>query len=142
MFARRSIAGRVAAGKAVGALVGVMAFLFLPLINVAYELEFRLGLVLFYVVLGAFIGLSGRLTVHPLGFSLNFWKRGLVLGGITHLVLALVAYENIALLLQTSAFAWLGLTSPYWIVLDGMIIGVIIGYTATKWAGEGDLPMR
>lgn len=114
----------------------------MPVIGVPYELEFRLGLWLFYVILGFIIGLAGRMTMHPLGFPLSFWIRGAWLGAVTHFLMALLAHENISLLLQTSMFRWIGLSSAYWVVVDGIIIGVIIGYAAKRWAGEGDLPMR
>lgn len=29
------------------------------------------------------------------------------------------------------------LSSPYWIIIEGAIVGLIIGYFATKYGGEG-----
>ena len=59
-----------------------------------------------------------------------------------HLMLVLLAYEAAAAITAHPVFAWMGLVSPFWLVLDGIILGVIIGYSATKIAGEGSLPMR
>jgi hypothetical protein len=142
MFQLHSIAGRILIGKSVGFLVGLLSFFFLPNLGMEHELLFRLGLWVFYALFGVTIGLAGVLTVHPFGFRLYFWMRGAVLGTVFHLMLVLLAYDAMMSIMLHPAFAWLPLTSPFWIVLDGAILGMIMAALATKIVGEGALPVR
>jgi len=52
-------------------------------------------------------------------------------------VLTFFAFDVMKSLL-TSMFGDSGpLSSPYWFVLEGALIGLLIGYLATKFSGEG-----
>ncbi len=142
MINKHSIAGRMVVGYGLGFLVGMAVFFLLPALGIAHELAFRLGLWVFYLLLGVMVALLGVLTVHPLGFPLKWWMRGAIVGGMFHLMLVLVAFDEMTALMMHPMFAWMTLTSPFWVIVDGIILGMIIGGVATKVAGEGALPMR
>jgi hypothetical protein len=44
--------------------------------------------------------------------------------------------------MQSGLVSWMGLESPFWALIDGIILGVIMGGIETKLAGEGpNLPL-
>ncbi|MCK9996268.1 MAG: hypothetical protein KAH56_08325 [Candidatus Krumholzibacteria bacterium] len=66
-----------------------------------------------------------------------FWVRGPVFGAWFNLVLAFLMYEKLSVLMQELGGAFSGVTSPFWIVLEGAVLGLVIDAVATKIAGEG-----
>lgn len=144
MFNKHSVAGRVAVGKTVGLTVGLLAVLLMPIIPVETALEFKIGFVLLMVMMGAMIGLVGVFTAHPIipSFKMRWWTRGPLIGAFFFLILVLLAKDELEPFMSLDIVAWTGLTSPYWAILDGIFLGGLIGYIATKISGEGDLPLQ
>ncbi len=142
MMQQHSVAGRVVTTKLIGFIVGGIAFFGLPALGAELSLTFLLGLWAFYMLMSVNIGLMGIFTKHPiLGFRMYYWLRGPLLGTAYHLMLVLLAYNEIASIMTLPAFAWFGLSSPFWILIDGAILGLIIAWVATKFVGEGNLPI-
>ncbi|MFT5702964.1 MAG: hypothetical protein ACJA0S_001174 [Rickettsiales bacterium] len=134
-----SIITRIAIGKLLGFTFGLIVFLIIPFIAPETPLMLRIGIVLWYATLGAIIGVFGIFTWNPvLQFPLPWWLRSTMIGAWMNFVLVLIAYKELQIMIFT-IFGENGLyVSPFWLVLEGAIVGVVIGYFATKFGGEGE----
>jgi len=75
---------------------------------------------------------------HPvLKFSLPWWFQSPVWGAWMNFLLVLFAYPIFADILEQMFGSNSLLSSPYWFVAEGALIGLLIGYAATRIAGEG-----
>ena len=93
-----------------------------------------------------FYGTSKRFGIfdhHPVfNFKMPWWFRGPIAGASFMLMYVLFTYDTLIVIIQSPLFAWMGLTSPFWAIIDGIIIGGIMGFVETKIAGEGkNLPI-
>lgn len=89
---------------------------------------------------GAFIGVF---TWHPiLKLRMSWWFRSKVIGAWMNFVLMLFAYNDMKSIMVESFGANGVLSSPFWFVLKGGIIGLIIGYCARQFGGEGKEPVK
>jgi hypothetical protein len=139
MFNNPSIITRIAIGKLIGFLVGSIGFFIITLVLPETSLMFRIGIILWYTTFGAIIGVFGIFTWHPvLKLPLPWWLRSGIIGAWMNFVLTLIAYNELNKIILT-IFGENGLlSSPFWFVAEGLIIGIIIGYFATKLGGEGE----
>jgi hypothetical protein len=144
MFSTHSITGRIVVGKITGFTIGTLALVLLPLISIDTSLEFRIGFLLLMVMMGAMIGLVGIFTQHPLFpfIAMPWWLRGPSIGILFFLILVLLAKDSLLSLMSLDIVMWMGLTSPYWALIDGAILGGLMGYLTTKICGEGNLPIK
>ncbi len=138
MFENPSLVTRIAIGKAIGFLFGLIGFIFLPYFLPDAGLLIRWGILLWYPTLGAIIGAFGVFTFHPIvKLPLPWWFRAPLLGGWMNFVLTFFAYD-VMQSMMTAVFGENGIiNSPFWFVLEGIIVGLIIGYFATRFGGEG-----
>ena len=138
MFGNPSLTTRIAVGKAVGFLFGLAGFIALPFLVPEAGLMIRWGILLWYTTLGAIIGVFGVFTWHPLlKLPMPWWVSAPFLGAWMNFVLVLFIYEMMRGVI-ISIFGQDGLiTSPFWLVAEGALIGFIIGYCATRLGGEG-----
>ncbi len=138
MLEKPSLVTRIAIGKGVGFVVGLIGFLSLPYIAPEAGLMIRWGILLWYTTLGALIGVFGVFTHHPvLKLPLPWWVRAPFLGAWMNFVLTFFAYDTMAeVMVEVFGAAGL-LTSPFWFVLEGALVGLLIGYAATRFGGEG-----
>lgn len=138
-FTNPSLVTRVAIGKITGFFIGLIGFICLPYFMPEVSLLFRWGILLWYLTLGAIIGAFGVFTYHPiLKISLPWFFRAPVLGAWMNFVLVLLSYQAMQDLML-GVFGESGMfASPFWLVLEGAIVGLIIGYLATRFAGEGE----
>jgi hypothetical protein len=143
MFNKRSITGRILVGEITGLIIGALALITLPFIAMETPLEYNIGFLLLMVTMGAMIGLIGMYTHHPVfpTLTMKWWLRGTSVGILFFLILALLAKDQLTPLMSLDIVAWTGLTSPYWVLLDGAFLGGLIGYITTKICGEGNLPI-
>jgi hypothetical protein len=95
-------------------------------------------------MMGAMIGLVGMFTQHPLfpSIKMRWWLRGPSFGVFFFLILVLLAKDSLLPLMSLDIVIWMGLTSPYWVLLDGAFLGGLMGYLTTKICGEGNLPIQ
>ncbi len=128
---------RLGAAKGTGFFFGLVGFFLVPVLWPDAGPWFRWGMLLWYTTFGVLIGLFGFFDRHPLfKFPLPFWLRGTVFGAWLNLVLTLVAYEKLAVLLESyGAFS-----CPFWMVAEGAVIGLIVDAVATRVGGDG--PVR
>jgi hypothetical protein len=66
MFSNPSLITRIAIGKGVGFLIGLLGLFFLPYFFGETDLMIRWGFVFWYTTMGAFIGVFGVFTWHPI----------------------------------------------------------------------------
>ncbi|MEM7170883.1 MAG: hypothetical protein AAF530_11985 [Pseudomonadota bacterium] len=137
-WAKPSLVTRIAVGKGVGFVVGLIGFFTLPLFWPEADWLLRLGLLLWYTTVGAIIGVFGVFTYHPvLRLPLPWWFRAPMIGAWMNFVLAFFAYDQMQALL-VNIFGPDGLvTSPFWFTIEGALVGLLIGYLCTRFGGEG-----
>jgi len=138
MFKNPSLITRIAIGKLIGLIVGLIGFVAMPWFWPEAGWMIRWGVLLWYTSLGAIIGVFGVLTWHPiLRLPMPWWFRAPVIGAWMNFVLTFFAHEAMENML-ISTFGVDGLlTSPFWFVLEGALVGLLIGYFATRFGGEG-----
>ncbi len=138
MFGNPSLVTRIAIGKGVGFAVGLAGFLLLPLFAPEAGWLIRWGILLWYTTLGAIIGMFGVFDYHPiLKMPMPWWVRAPFLGAWMNFVLTFFAYDTMKDMLVAMFGAEGTLTSPFWFTLEGAIVGLLIGYLATRFGGEG-----
>lgn len=138
LLKKPSLLARLTIGKTVGLVFGIIGFVGLPMVWDGSSLMLQWGILLWYTTVGAFIGVFGVMNYHPiLHMPMPWWFRGPWIGAWMNFILTLFAYDTFSLML-TEAFngAFAGM-SPFWFVLEGAIIGLVIAWFATKYGGEG-----
>ena len=140
MFGRPSLITRIAIGKFIGLIIGFIGFMTIPYFWPEASLLLRWGVLLWYVTVGAVIGVFGVFTWHPvLNLPMPWWIRATLLGAWLNFVLTFFAYDA----MQTMIHALLGpspaiISTPFfWFPLEGAIVGLIMGFFATRFGGEG-----
>lgn len=138
MFGKPSMMTRIAVGKAAGLVFGGAAFLLLPQFWPDAGLMLRWGILLWYITMGAVIGLMGVFTWHPmLRMPIPWWLSGPMIGAWMNFVLALFVYDTLSAAMSFIFGAGSVLSSPFWIMLEGALVGLVIAYLATWIGGEG-----
>jgi len=138
MFDNPSLVTRIAIGKLIDLVFGLIGLIFLPYFAPEAGWLFRIGILLWYTTLGAIIGVFGVFTWHPiLKLPMPWWFRAPFLGAWMNFVLTFFAYDAMAEMLVAMFSAESALASPWWFTVEGAVIGLIIGYAATKLGGEG-----
>ncbi|WP_282606742.1 hypothetical protein [Pelagibius sp. Alg239-R121] len=138
MFGNPSLITRIAVGKTAGLVIGLAGFFLLPVLDPNAGLLMRWGILLWYTTLGAIIGIFGVFNWHPiLKLPMPWWFRAPFMGAWMNFVLTFFAYDNLGQVM-TAIFGVDGIvTSPFWFTLEGTIVGLIIGFLATRFGGEG-----
>jgi hypothetical protein len=138
MFGKPSLVTRITVGKAIGFAVGLLGFLTLPWFVPDADWLLRWGILLWYTTMGAIIGMFGVLNWHPvLNLPLPWWVRAPFLGAWMNFVLTFFAYDLMQSVLQTMFGDEGPFASPFWFTVEGGVVGLIIGYFATRFGGEG-----
>lgn len=134
-----SLTTRVGVGKLAGFIVGLSAFVFLPFFVPETSPMLRWAFLFWYTTLGAVIGVYGVFSFHPvLDLPFPWWIRATVIGAWFNLVLLLFIYDQMTFLMASIAAPFSGfLTSPLWFVVEGGIVGLLIGWVCTWAGGEG-----
>ena len=138
MFPNPSLMTRIGIGKAVGLFFGLVAFFMAPSVLGETDLMTRLGVVFWYTTVGAFIGVFGVFTWHPiLKLPMLWWFRSAWIGAWMNFVLTLFLYDRMQVWIAHLAGEDGIISSPFWFVAEGALIGLIIGFVATRFGGEG-----
>lgn len=133
-----SLATRVAIGKTIGLVVGLIGFFSLPALYPEVSWQLRWGVLLWYVTVGAVVGLAGVFTRHPvLMLPMPWWVRAPVIGAWMNFVLTFFAHREMTDVIAVVLGPGGSMTSPYWFVVEGAIVAAIIGFFATRFGGEG-----
>ena len=138
MFNNPSLMTRIVNGKGIGFIVGLAAFVSLPFFLPDASWLLRWGFLFWYATVGAVIGVFGVFTWHPiLKLPMPWWFRSTIIGAWLNFVLVFFAYNDMKDIME-HAFGPTGvLSSPFWFVLEGGLVGISIGYFATRFGGEG-----
>jgi hypothetical protein len=135
LFEKPSLITRIAIGKGIGAFVGLIGFMAVPYFLPEVDILIRWGILLWYTTVGAVVGMVGVFTWHPvLHLPMPWWFRSTIIGAWMNFVLVFFAYDVMAeMMMAVMGTAY----SPFWFTLEGAIIGLLIGYFATRFGGEG-----
>lgn len=138
MFNNPSLITRIAIGKTVGFIIGLCGFFLMPILFGETDLMIRWGIVFWYTTVGAFIGVFGVFTWHPiLKLPMPWWFRSFWIGAWMNFVLTLFIYERLQGYM-TTFFGESGvISSPFWLVAEGALVGLLMGFLATRFGGEG-----
>jgi len=144
MFKKNSVTGRVAVGKLIGLVFGIVVIVLMPTFGYPGLSFVGFGILLMFILMGAMIGFVGQFDRHPVfDFKMPWWMSGPVVGFAFMLMFVLFAYDSLEVVMQSTFISWTGLSSPFWALIDGLFIGGIMGFAETKIAGEGsDLPLQ
>jgi hypothetical protein len=135
--------GRLVVAKTAGFILGGIAFFGMPLLGATSGTLFNLGIWLMLILMGVMIGFIGILDVHPLlKIRLPFYVRGAIVGASFFLLLPLLAMGEMQAFMQLEIVEWFGLTSPWWVVIEGAFWGIVVSWITTALCGEGDLPTK
>ena len=135
MFGNPSLITRIAIGKGIGFLFGLAGFVLLPYFLPEADWPLRWGILLWYTTIGAIIGVFGVFTYHPvLKLPFPWWFRAPLVGAWMNFVLTFFAYDAMDAMLVSIIG---GGNIFLWFTVEGAIIGLIIGYLATRFGGEG-----
>ncbi len=138
MFGNPSLMTRIAIGKGIGFLIGLAGFILLPHFLPDASLMLRWGILLWYTTFGAIIGVFGVVTYHPvLKLPMPWWLRATVMGAWLNFVLVFFAHEPMSAMMVSVFGEGGALSSPFWFAAEGAVVGLIIGYFATRFGGEG-----
>jgi hypothetical protein len=138
MFSNPSLITRIAIGKGIGFLFGLVGFVSLPFFLPDASWLLRWGILFWYTTVGAVIGVFGVFTWHPiLKLPMPWWIRSTWIGAWMNFVLTFFAYNDMKAIMVQSFGTNGVLSSPFWFVLEGAIVGIIIGYFSTRFGGEG-----
>lgn len=138
MFGNPSLITRIVVGKSIGFAFGLLGLVFLPHFLPDVGWMPRLGILFWYTTVGAVIGVFGVMNWHPVfRLPMPWWFRAPFLGAWMNFVLVFFAYELMAEMMVAVFGEGGALQSPFWFVAEGALIGVVIGYFATKLGGEG-----
>jgi len=131
MFKNPSLVTRIAVGKLVGMALGLVGLMAIPYLWPDLGWMERIGFLLWYTTVGAIIGMFGVMTWHPM------WFQSTLIGAWMNFLLTLFIYYNPTVMLVDLFGASSPFLSPFWFVADGALVGLIIGYFATRFGGEG-----
>lgn len=138
MMTKPSLITRIGIGKLIGLIFGLMGFFLLPYFSPESDPLLRWGVLFWYITVGAIIGVFGVFTWHPvLHLPLPWWFRAPLIGGWMNFVLTFFAYDAFQSIIVSIFGSDFYATSPFWFVLEGAVIGLIIGFFATLFGGEG-----
>jgi len=133
-----SLFRRIAIGKGIGFLFGLVGVITLPWLWPEGDWYIRVGLLLWYTTFGAIIGVFGVVTWHPtLNLPMPWWIRAPAIGAWLNFVLLFFTHRKMRDALESMFGVDAPFTSPFWFVLEGAIVGLIIGFFATRFGGEG-----
>jgi len=138
LFGNPSLLTRIAIGKSIGLAFGIIGFFVLPWFWPEVGMHLRVGFLFWYATVGAFIALLGVVTWHPiLHLPMPWWFRAPLIGAWMNLLIVLIAYTDLSTMMTSAFGAASFLNSAYWLVLEGALVGLLMGYLCTRFGGEG-----
>lgn len=138
MLENPSLMTRIVIGKTIGFVIGLAGMLSLPYFYPDAGWLLRWGVLFWYTTVGAVIAIFGAVTWNPvLKLPLRWWFRDPLIGAWLNFVLTLFAYADFEAMLVGTFGPDGALSSPFWFVLEGAVVGLVIGFFATRFGGEG-----
>jgi len=138
MFNNPSLIIRIVIGKVVGLIIGIIGFIIMPIFWPDLSTMTKWAFLLWYSTMGAFIGVFGVFTWHPiLKLPMPWWFRAPWIGGWMNFVLTLFIYDILQGIMDEFFGVNSAFSSPFWFAAEGALVGLIIGCLATRFGGEG-----
>ncbi|MTI16044.1 hypothetical protein E1162_02190 [Rhodobacteraceae bacterium RKSG542] len=135
MFYSEPYVRAVAIAKLIGLGFGLIGFFLTPYLWPDADWMLRLGILLWYITVGAVAGLGVifyRVARTP--FNVSWWFMGPWVGGWMNFIIVLFNYDLFRAL-TTAAFGVTGIAAnPFWFVLEGAVVGLVCAYGAHKAA--------
>ncbi len=133
-----SLTLRIIWGKLLGLIIGAAGFIMIPYFAPGTDFLMQIGILLWYSSIGAIIGIAGVYSWHPiLRMKVSWWWRGMLFGAWFNFLLLLFGYEK----MEKIFVAYFGndsvWSSPWWIIVEGAIVGFFLDWILTKIAGDG-----
>jgi len=126
---------RLALWKAIGFTVWLFAFFMIPIVFSNTDLILRLAVMFWYTTLWAIIWVFWVLDKYPiLNLKIPYWFRWAWIWAWMNFILTLFIFNKLTLLMQWSLFEWY---SPFWLILEWLLIWFIIDCIITKTVWEG-----
>ncbi len=143
MLENPSLITRVVIGKSIGFALGLIGLIVIPFLWPDSGWMERIAFLFWYTTLGAFVGLVGVMTWHPLlRMPMPWWFSSALIGAWMNFVLTLFIYDRLAEMMLELPVGNGLFQSPFWFVAEGAIVGLLIGYFATRFGGEGPVTVR
>ena len=143
MFEKPSLVTRIAIGKLLGFALGLIGLIVIPFLWPDSGWMERIAFLLWYTTLGAFVGLVGVLDWHPvLRQPMPWWFSSTLVGAWMNFVLTLFIHDRLAEMMVDLFGEGSLFLSPFWFVAEGAVVGLLIGYFATRFGGEGPATVR
>ncbi len=143
MFENPSLVTRIAIGKLIGFALGLIGLIVIPFLWPDSGWMERIAFLLWYTTLGAFVGLIGVLDWHPvLRLRMRWWFSSMLVGAWMNFVLTLFIHDRLAEMMVDLFGEGSLFLSPFWFVAEGAVVGLLIGYFATRFGGEGPATVR
>ncbi len=125
MFKNPSLMMRIAIGKSVGLVIGILGFIIMPWFWPDVPTMMQWAILFWYISVGAVIGMFGVFTWHPvLHLPMPWWFRAPFIAAWMNFVLTLFIYDT----LQPMMIDYFGIngafTSPFWFVAEGALVGL------------------
>lgn len=122
----------IAAAKWVTFCMGLAMFFLMSYSGV--DLLGRWAILFWYTTLGAIVGMSNAIVRLPIiDLPIPWWIRGPVVSAWMCLMVVLFAGDSVQQLMWFFHVSKGALTSPYWFVGDGFIIGFIAGLISSRF---------
>ncbi|WP_394130514.1 hypothetical protein [Shewanella maritima] len=138
MLTSPSLFTRCVVAKSIGFALGLLGFFVLPMMQADIAPKMQWAMLLWYTTFGGIIGVIGVFTYHPmLKINLPWWLTSGVIGAWLNFVLTLFIYDDLVVLMGALFGEQGWFTSPYWFALEGLMVGVFIGFFAKKYGGIG-----
>jgi hypothetical protein len=129
---------RLVIGKSIGFIIGFIGVVCMAILWPDSSWMDLIGFALWYTTLGAIIGVFGFMTEHPyLKFPMPWWIRSTILGASMNFILTLLLYDKLALMMLELCGEDCVLLSPFWFVLEGALVALIIEFCLFRFVGEG-----
>ena len=125
----------IALGTMIGVLIGLGGFVLVPVLVDAPDPWLRWGILFWYPTMGAAIG---ALVQSELPAPLPRWATGALVGGWAKFVLIFFAHQQMQRFLASVTGGDSAFTSPFWFVLEGLLVGALIGLAVDRFGAEGE----
>lgn len=133
-----TLSHRILVGKFTGFLIGLAGVVLLWFEYPKAHWNLYLVVALWYATIGAVIGLAGVYRDIPVVSIKNYrYWRGAMMGGWFNFLLVLFAWDPIKFLLADFFTQQSWLHSPWWGVVEGIIVGGLLDWVMTMRAGDG-----
>ena len=138
-FKLKSVTGRLVVGKTIGLVFGIFVMAFLTIYDYPFFSYFGLSMLLLFTLMGVLVAFMGQYDRHPyFNFKLSWWMSSVIAGVLLSLMFVLSAYSEIKFVLGAQLFTELGFHSPFWFLVDGTIVALIMGYLQKRFCGYGE----